>query len=73
MGSFPWLPLMAIMGSLVTLAAVNYSLKSYAGFMVANLGVVDSKNEAGEQKRGWLVSNDQKSGWRVHECALKPS
>lgn len=47
MAPFPYLPMVAILLSLVSNLVVQNSVFSYAGFMVEFLGVVDDKNEAG--------------------------
>eukprot|EP00904_Undaria_pinnatifida_P008634 jgi/Undpi1/4900/HiC_scaffold_19.g08252.m1 len=47
MAPFPYLPMMAIMASLVSSMVVQMSVYAYAGYMVEHLGVVDDKDEAG--------------------------
>ena len=51
MAPFPYLPLAAILASLVSNLVVQMSVFSYAGFMVEYLGVVDDKDKAGELER----------------------
>ena len=48
MALFPYLPMAAILASLVSNLVVQMSVFSYAGFMVEYLGVVDDKDKAGE-------------------------
>ena len=48
MSPFPYLPMMAIMATLVTDMVVQMNVVSYAGFMVESLGTVDDKDKAGE-------------------------
>ena len=50
MAPFPYLPMMAIMASLVSSMVVQMSVYAYAGYMVEHLGVVDDKDEAGDEK-----------------------
>lgn len=47
MSRFPYLPMVAIMMTLVTAMISQMNLLSYAGFMVEHLGVVDDKDKAG--------------------------
>ena len=47
MAPFPYLPMLAIMASLVSSMVVQMSVFTYAGYMVEHLGVVDDKDEAG--------------------------
>ena len=47
MAPFPYLPMVAIMTTLVTDSVAQMNVIAYAGFMVEFLGVVDDKNEAG--------------------------
>lgn len=48
MSRFPYVPMVAIMMTLVTTMVCQMSLFSYAGFMVEHLGVVDDKDKAGK-------------------------
>ena len=48
MAPFPYLPMVAIMASLVTDWVLHMNVVAYAGFMVVHLGVVDDKDKAGE-------------------------
>ncbi|MEP5374337.1 MAG: hypothetical protein ABJQ14_00895 [Hyphomicrobiales bacterium] len=48
MAPFPYMPMLAIMASLVGQQVVQMSVFAYAPFMVEYLGVVDDKDEAGE-------------------------
>ena len=50
MAPFPYLPMVAILLSLVSYVVVQNSVYSYAGYMVGHLGVVDDKNQAGETR-----------------------
>eukprot|EP00904_Undaria_pinnatifida_P000574 jgi/Undpi1/10517/HiC_scaffold_29.g12967.m1 len=47
MPGFPYLPMAAIMASLVTDMVLRMNVVAYAGFMVEYLGVVDDKDKAG--------------------------
>lgn len=48
MASFPYLPLLAILVSLVSTLVIHMSLFAYAGFMVEYFGIVNHKDKAGE-------------------------
>lgn len=48
MAPFPYLPMVAIMASLLSLLIAEMGVFSYAGYMVEYLGVVDNKDQAGE-------------------------
>ena len=48
MSPFPYLPMAAILVSLVSFMVIQMSVFAYAGFMVEYLGIVSHKNEAGE-------------------------
>ena len=50
MAAFPYMPMVAIMASLVSSLVVQMSAFSYVGYMVQYLGVVDDKNKAGETR-----------------------
>ena len=50
MAPFPYMPMLAIMTSLVSYLVVQMSLYAYAGYMVEHLGVVDDKDKAGETR-----------------------
>ena len=50
MATFPYMPMVAIMASLVSSLVMQMSAFSYAGYMVQYLGVVDDKNKAGETR-----------------------
>ena len=50
MSPFPYLPMVAIMTTLVTDMVVQMNVVAYSGFMVEHLGVVDNKDEAGERR-----------------------
>lgn len=52
MSPFPYLPVVAIMATVVTDNVLQMSVVPYAGFMVANLGVVDDKDKAGKTYDG---------------------
>eukprot|EP00904_Undaria_pinnatifida_P000576 jgi/Undpi1/10519/HiC_scaffold_29.g12969.m1 len=47
MAPFPYMPMLAIMISLVSYLVVQISVFAYAGYMVEHLGVVDDKDKAG--------------------------
>ena len=51
MAPFPYLPMLAIMASLVSSMVVQMSVFAYAGYMVEHLGVVDNTDEAGDEKK----------------------
>ena len=51
MGSFPYLPLLAIMASVVSLIVAQVNVFVYAGFMVEHLGAVDDKDKSGKNWR----------------------
>lgn len=48
MAPFPYLPMAAIVVSMVSEQIIYMSVFAYAGFMVEDLGVVDNKDKAGE-------------------------
>ena len=48
MAPFPYMPMVAILASLVSYLIVQMSVFAYAGYMVEYLGAVDDKNKAGE-------------------------
>lgn len=48
---FPYMPMVAIMASLLSLLIAEMGVFSYAGYMVEYLGVVDNKDQAGEAIR----------------------
>lgn len=48
MAPFPYLPMVAIMTTLVTDSVAQMNVIAYAGFMVEDLGVVDDKDKAGK-------------------------
>ena len=48
MAPFPYLPMLAILVSLVAYTVSKMSVFAYAGYMVEYLGVVDDKDKAGE-------------------------
>lgn len=50
MAPFPYMPMLAIMASLVSYLAVQMSIFSYVGFMMEYLGVVDDTDKAGETR-----------------------
>ena len=50
MAPFPYMPMLAIMISLVSYLVVQISVFAYAGYMVEHLGVVDDKDKAGETR-----------------------
>ena len=50
MAPFPYMPMAAILASMVSSLVVQMSVFSYAGFMVEYLGVVDDKDKAGESE-----------------------
>ena len=47
MAPFPYLPMLAIMASLVSQEVVQMSVYAYAAFMVEHLGVVNDSDESG--------------------------
>ena len=47
MAPFPYLPMLAIMASLVSQVVVQMSVYAYAAFMVEHLGVVNDSDKAG--------------------------
>lgn len=47
MPSFPVLPMMVLVVSMLSAWIVELSLSSYAGYMVEFLGVVEDKDKAG--------------------------
>ena len=47
MAPFPYLPMLAIMASLVSQVVVQMSVYAYAAFMVEHLGVVNDGDKAG--------------------------
>ena len=51
MAPFPYLPMLAIMVCLVSSMVVQMSVFAYAGYMVEHLGVVDNKDESGNEKK----------------------
>lgn len=66
MARFPWLPLLAILASVVSYLIVQISLFAYAGFMVRHLNVVSGKDQAGEIRTVatfYAVATSNK--WRV--------
>lgn len=48
MAPFPWLPMIAISGALVTHGFCLSSLYPYLGYMVRQLGATDDKDAVGE-------------------------
>lgn len=48
MAPFPYMAMVAILASLVSIELVQMSVFSYAGYMVEYLGVVDDKDKSGE-------------------------
>lgn len=48
MAPFPYLPMGAILVSLVSFLVIQMSIFAYAGFMVEYLGIVSQKDKAGE-------------------------
>ena len=56
MAPFPYLPMAAILASLVSNLVVQMSVFSYAGFMVEYFGVVDDKDQSGESEMQILMS-----------------
>ena len=50
MAPFPYLAMLAIMACLVSSMVVQMSVFAYAGYMVEHLGVVDNKDESGDEK-----------------------
>lgn len=48
MAPFPYMPMVAVLASLVSYMLVQMSVFAYAGYMVEYLGVVDHKDKAGE-------------------------
>ena len=48
MAPFPYLPMTAVMASLLSMQIAELTLFSYVGYMLEHLGVVDDKDEAGE-------------------------
>lgn len=48
MAPFPYMPMLAIMASLISQQVVQMSVFAYAPFMVEQLGVVDDRDKAGE-------------------------
>lgn len=55
MVSFPVLPMMVLVVSLLSAWFVELSLSSYVGYMVEHLGIVDNKGEAGEWRYGFRL------------------
>ena len=55
MAPFPFMPLLAIMFSLVSYMVIQMSVFSYVGFMVEYLGVVDNTDKAGETRTVYKV------------------
>ena len=70
MAPFPFLPMAAILGSLVSTLIVQMSVFSYAGFMVEYLGVVDDQDKAGETEGRFLCITVLAAGFRVRSSAL---
>ena len=51
MAPFPFLVMLAIMACLISTTVVEMSVFSYAGYMVEHLGVVDDKDESGDEEK----------------------
>ena len=56
MAPFPYLPLLAIMASVVSLTVAQVNVFVYAGFMMEHLGAVNDKDKSG---KNWRRPTDQ--------------